>query len=166
MMFTHCFSSHGGSKKSKSWNGEVLLTPEWLLLSNAVLVQSKRSKAHSTVFTQCQITTLCAQWDSRNGSDATALTDTTEPLSTIEAQTVDWPTWRTRTITHVSENGMRPLMPVPITSWGSWWSYRTPKRPKTSGREMSATVKSECSPPSLTLQMLLKESLILIDLST
>ena len=166
MMFTHCFSSHGGLKKSKSWNGEDSLTLEWLLLSNAVSVQSKRWKAHSTVFTRCQITTLCAQWDSRSGLDATALTDMTEPLSTIGAQTVDWPTWRTRTITHVSENGMRLLMLVPITLWSSWWSYLMLRRPRTFGKEMSATVKSECSPRSLMLQMPLKESLIPIDLST
>jgi hypothetical protein len=118
-MFTHCFSSHGVLKKSKLWTGEVSPTQASQQLSNAVSVQSKKSKLHSTVFTQCPITTLCALWDSRNGSDATAPTAMTELLNTIEAQTVDWPTWRTKTIIHASENGMKLHMHVLITSWSS-----------------------------------------------
>ena len=165
-MFTHCFSSHGVLKKSKLWTGEVSPTQVSQQLSNAVSVQSKKWKVHSTVFTQCPITTLCALWDSRNGSDATAPTDMTELPNTIEAQTVDWPTWRTKTIIHVSENGIKLHMHVLITSWSSWWNYHSPRKPKTSGSEMSATVKWECSPPFMTHQTLPKESLIPIDFFT
>ena len=164
MMFSHCFLSHGVLKRNKLWTGEGLLTLELLQPSNVVLVPSKRSKAHSTVSTQCLITTLCVRWDSKNGSDAIILTEMTEELTTIEALKVAWLTWKTRIITHVSENGMRLLMPALITSWDFWWSFRMPKRPKIFGQETSATAKSECSQQSLTRQVPLKELHTLIDL--
>ena len=149
MMCTLFFSSHGALRRRKSWNGEASPTLESPPPSNAVSVQSKRSKAHSTVFTQCPITTSCALWDSRSGSDATAFTDMTEPPSMIEAQTAGWQTWRTRIITHASESGTRPRMLALITLWGSWWSCRMLRRLRTFGRETWATAKSECSPPFL-----------------
>lgn len=59
-MFIHCFSNHGVSNKNKSWTGEASPTQVSLLPSNAVLVLSKKLKAHLTVFTPCPITTSCA----------------------------------------------------------------------------------------------------------
>jgi len=164
MMSILSFSNHGASNKKKSWTGEDSLTQESPLPFNAVSAPSKKSKAHSTVFTLCPITTSCAPWDSRNGSDATTPTETTEQLCTIEALRMDWPTWRTKTIIRVSENGTRLHMPALITSWDSWWNSHMPRRLKTSGQEMSATAKSECSQRSTTHPPIPKESHTPIDL--
>lgn len=151
------FSSHGVSKKSKSWTGEGSPTRESPLPSKPESGQSKKYRPHSTVSTPCPIIISCARWDSKNGSDATIPTGTTEKSITTEAHRTAWQTWGTKIITHVSENGTRPHMLAQIISWGSWWNCPMPKRLKTSGKETWATVKCVCSPLSTTHQMTPRE---------
>jgi hypothetical protein len=99
--------SLGVSKIMKYLTTSVTRKQEWPQLSRLDSDLKNAFRTPSTLSIQCQITTLCAQWGSRNGSSATLSTTRIDLLNMTWTPIAESRTLNYMSIIPVTDNGMR-----------------------------------------------------------